>query len=86
MSWMYQTKKDGTCKPMIIWSITFATGPQLISQTMSRESYMKRIKTLIREYVMDHYKHFGFYPMDVEVDDVLYTYEHYMRILSMPVN
>ena len=47
---------------------------------------MKRIKTLIREYVMDHYKHFGFYPMEVEVDEVLYTYEHYMRILSMPVN
>ena len=46
---------------------------------------MKRIKNLIREYVMDHYKHFGFYPMDVEVDEVLYTYEHYMRILSMPV-
>ena len=46
---------------------------------------MKRIKNLIREYVMDHYKHFGFYPMDVEVDDVLYTYEHYMRILSMPI-
>ena len=41
---------------------------------------MKRIKTLIREYVTDHYHHFGFYPADVEVDDVLYSYEHYMYI------
>ena len=46
---------------------------------------MARIKTLIREYVTDHHKHFGFYPADVEVDDVLYTYDHYMDILSMPV-
>ena len=46
---------------------------------------MKRIKELIREYVTDHYHHFGFYPADVEVDDVLYSYEHYMYILSMPV-
>ncbi len=46
---------------------------------------MKRIKNLIREYVMDHYKHFGFYPADVEVDNVLYTYQQYMDILSMTV-
>ncbi len=46
---------------------------------------MKRIKELIREYVTDHYQHFGFYPADVEVDDVLYSYEHYMYILSMPL-
>ena len=46
---------------------------------------MKRIKELIREYVTDHYKHFGFYPADVEVDDVLYTYDHYMYILSLPL-
>ncbi len=48
-------------------------------------TFMKRIKKLIREYVTDHYHHFGFYPADVEVDDVLYSYEHYMYILSMPV-
>jgi len=46
---------------------------------------MNRTRELIREYVMDHYKHFGFYPADVEVDDVLYTYNHYMHILSMPI-
>ena len=46
---------------------------------------MNRTRDLIREYVMDHYKHFGFYPADVEVDDVLYTYNHYMHILSMTV-
>ena len=46
---------------------------------------MNRIKELIREYVTDHYKHLGFYPADVEVDDVLYTYDHYMHILSMTV-
>ena len=44
---------------------------------------MKEVKSLIREYVQDHYKYYGFYPYDVEVGDVLYTYEQYMDILAM---
>ena len=46
---------------------------------------MSEVKSLIREYVQDHYKHYGFYPYDVEVGDVLYSYEQYMDILSMTV-
>ena len=38
-------------------------------------------KQLIQEYVNDHYKHFGFYPYDVEVDDKIYPYEDYMKII-----
>ena len=40
------------------------------------------IKTLIKEYVTDHYKHFGFYPHDVEVNDIIYTYQQYWSILN----
>ena len=43
------------------------------------------VKAQIKDYVRDHYKYFGFYPYDVEVDNVLYTQQQYMDILSMPV-
>ena len=46
---------------------------------------MKEVKAQIKDYVRDHYKYYGFYPYDVEVGDVLYTYEQYMDILSMTV-
>ena len=46
---------------------------------------LKEVKSLIREYVQDHYKYYGFYPYDVEVGNVLYSYEQYMDILSMTV-
>ena len=46
---------------------------------------MKEVKAYIKEYVADHYKYYGFYRYDVEVGDVLYTYEQYMDILSMTV-
>ena len=35
---------------------------------------IKYIKTQIRDYVKDHYKYYGFYPYDVEVDNTLYSY------------
>ena len=41
---------------------------------------MKQVKAEIRDYVRDHW-----YPYDVQVGDVLYTYEQYMDILSMAV-
>ena len=44
---------------------------------------MKEIKAEIKDYVRDHYKYYGWYPYDVQVGDVLYTYEQYMDILSM---
>ena len=44
---------------------------------------MKEIKAQIKDYVRDHYKYYGFYPYDVQVGDVLYSYEQYMDILSM---
>ena len=38
-------------------------------------------KQLIQEYVTDHYNTFGFYPYDVEVNDKIYPYEDYMKII-----
>ena len=44
---------------------------------------MSEVKKEIKDYVRDHYKYYGWYPYDVQVGDVLYTYEQYMDILSM---
>ena len=44
---------------------------------------MSEVKAQIKDYVRDHYKYYGWYPYDVEVGDVVYTYEQYMDILSM---
>ena len=44
---------------------------------------MSEIKKEIKYDVRDHYKYYGFYPYDVEVGNVLYSYEQYMDILSM---
>tara|TARA_B100000614_G_scaffold206207_1_gene188234 strand:- start:358 stop:525 length:168 start_codon:yes stop_codon:yes gene_type:complete len=38
-------------------------------------------KEMIKEYVDDHYNHFGFFPCDVVVNDKVYLYEEYMKIL-----
>ena len=46
---------------------------------------MKEVKAQIKDYVRDHYKYYGWYPYDVQVGDVLYSYEQYMDILSMTV-
>mgnify|MGYP001158408714 FL=1 len=40
-----------------------------------------RIKELIQEYVKDHFDHFGYYPYDVVVDEEVYRYHEYMKIL-----
>ena len=37
----------------------------------------------IKEYVDDHYTHFGFYPMEVETDTQVYTFDQYWSILDM---
>ena len=39
-------------------------------------------KQLIKEYVDDHFKHFGFYPYDVEIDGQVYSYGGYWEILE----
>ena len=44
---------------------------------------MSEVKKEIKDYVRDHYKYYGWYPYDVHVGDVLYSYEQYMDILSM---
>ena len=44
---------------------------------------MKEVKAQIKDYVRDHYKYYGWYPYDVEVGNVVYSYEEYMDILSM---
>ena len=46
---------------------------------------LKEVKAQIKDYVRDHYKYYGWYPYDVQVGDVLYSYEEYMDILSMTV-
>ncbi len=40
------------------------------------------VKQKIKEYVDDHYTHFGFYPYDVEVDGQIYSYGGYWAILE----
>jgi len=39
-------------------------------------------KEQIKDYVDDHYRYFGFYPYDVEVEDRIYSYQEYMTILG----
>jgi len=39
-------------------------------------------KQLIKEYVEDHFKNFGFYPYEVEVDGSVYSYGTYWEILE----
>jgi len=48
----------------------------------------KQIAKDINDYVQDHKKHFDAYPMDVEVDDKVYDYDEYWKILDKyyPVN
>ena len=48
----------------------------------------KKVASDIKDYVDDHKKHFDAYPMDVEVDDKIYDYDEYWKILDKyyPVN
>ena len=46
---------------------------------------LKEVKAQIKDYVRDHYKYYGWYPYDVQVGDVVYSYEQYMDILSRTV-
>ena len=50
-------------------------------QVTLKEYYMT-LKQQIKEYVDDHYTHFGFYPYDVEVDGQIYSYGGYWAILE----
>ena len=36
----------------------------------------------IKEYVHEHYAHFGAYPMEVETDTQVYTFDQYWAILD----
>jgi len=38
---------------------------------------------IIKDYVDDHYAHFGCYPMEVETDIQVYTYDQYWAILDV---
>ena len=40
------------------------------------------IKELIKEFVDDHKEHFGWYPAEVEVNDVVYSWHEYWKILD----
>ena len=39
-------------------------------------------KQMIKEYVDDHFNNFGFYPYDVEVDGMIFSYGNYWTILE----
>jgi len=36
----------------------------------------------IKEFVYDHYEQFGAYPMEVETDTQVYTFDEYWAILD----
>ena len=36
----------------------------------------------IKEYVYEHYAHFGAYPMEIETDTQVYTFDQYWAILD----
>ena len=36
---------------------------------------MKEVKAQMKDDVRDHYKDYGWYPYDVQVGDVVYSYE-----------
>tara|TARA_R100001163_G_C4866543_1_gene70384 strand:+ start:218 stop:430 length:213 start_codon:yes stop_codon:yes gene_type:complete len=38
---------------------------------------------LIREYVLDHYVHYGFLPSDVEVEETIFDYKTYNKIIDL---
>jgi len=40
----------------------------------------------IKEYVLDHYAHFGAYPMEVETDTQVYTFAQYWAILDKEID
>ena len=39
-------------------------------------------KQIIKKYVDDHDKHFGFYPYEIEIDGQVYSYGGYWEILN----
>ena len=40
------------------------------------------LKQMIKKYVDDHDKHFGFYPYEIEIDGQVYSYGGYWEILN----
>ena len=38
---------------------------------------------LVREYVLDHYVHYGFLPSDVEVNGTIFDYETYNMMIDL---
>jgi hypothetical protein len=41
-------------------------------------------KETVREFVDDHYSHFGYYPADVETPDGVLNWEQYWKLLNQP--
>ena len=48
----------------------------------TKELINKEANEFIKEYVTDHYNHFGFYPYDVAVNGKIYSYDQYNLILE----
>ncbi len=44
---------------------------------------MKTSADLVKEYVLDHYRHFGFLPDDVEVNGTVFDYGTYNLMLDL---
>ena len=54
------------------------------SRTQAGSSSMLKIDELeqILDFVNDHYERFGAYPMEVETDNAVYTFDQYWSILD----
>jgi hypothetical protein len=40
------------------------------------------MKDIIKDYFDDHYKHFDYYPIDIEIDDKIYSWNKCWEILN----
>ena len=49
--------------------------------TNTREVVMDEVEQIL-DFVNDHYERFGAYPMEVETDNEVYTFDQYWSILD----
>ena len=49
---------------------------------IKKDKKEEQIAMSISDYVQDYKKHFDAYPIDVEVDNIIYSYDEYWEILD----
>ena len=55
---------------------------EFFKQRIKKSRKKMTLKQIIKKYVDDHDKHFGFYPYEIEIDGQVYSYGTYMEILE----